>query len=426
MSWSHGSSFADRKSLSGLTRLDLLAIILVIGLLIALLLPAILEMHGHDGRNQCMNNLKQLALAALNHEASKKFLPTGGWGHDWIGDPDAGLGENQPGGWAYSCMFFMEGNAQISQISGQPWAKKVALGATIEGAGPNTGMGSNAVQPMFYCPTRRWPGLYPGGVPAINSRPFFSPNLIAKTDYAANGGTIGFLPVVEHGNRGPNDISTTDPIGDSETDAVAALPTIDHSWYLAPFEAPARPGAKAIQPSAAPEGTAFTGVCWYRSRVGLDCPDGTSKVYLFGEKYLDKNNYTAANAGSGDEESVYRGMSPANIRLAASAGIDTPTVAPAQSDGRGGAPVDRFGAFLFPPLQDGSTPPGTASAVVAGAKVDWFSSVRFGSAHPGSFNMAFCDGSVHCIAYDIDPRLHAMLSDRADGHRVDPKASFEY
>jgi prepilin-type processing-associated H-X9-DG protein len=426
MSRSHRPSFADRKSPSGFSRVDLLALILIGGLLVALLLSAFPNVHVASLRNQCMNNLKQLALAALNHEASKKFLPTGGWGHDWIGDPDAGLGENQPGGWAYSIMFFTEGLNQISQPSGQPWERKAAMGAAVEGAGPDPAENLRAVPWMFYCPSRRSPALYPAGLPAINSRPFFPPNLVAKTDYAANGGSVGFLQAIGHGNRGPNDISTTDPIGDSEAEAAAALPTIDNTWYLAPFEPPSSPGEKALQPEVAPEGTEFTGVCWYRSRVGLKFPDGTSNVYLFGEKYLDKNSYTSGNVGSGDEESVYRGMSPSNIRLAASAGIYTPNVAPAQSDNRASAPVDRYGAFLYPPMQDGSTPPATESAMVAGATVDWFNSVRFGSAHDRSFNMAFCDGSVHGIAYDIDPRLHAMLSDRADGHTVDRTAGFEY
>ena len=33
--------------------------------------------------------------------------------------------------------------------------------------------------------------------------------------------------------------------------------------------------------------------------------------------------------------------------------------------------------------------------------------------------MAFCDGSVHIIIYDVDPVVHAMLSDRQDGNTFD-------
>ena len=39
----------------------------------------------------------------------------------------------------------------------------------------------------------------------------------------------------------------------------------------------------------------------------------------------------------------------------------------------------------------------------------------FGSAHSAGFNMAFCDGSVRLIQFDIDPEVHRTYGHRYDG-----------
>ena len=64
-----------KRTHRGFTLVELLVVIAIIGILIALLLPAIQAAREAARRSQCKNNLKQLGLAVLNYESSKKRLP---------------------------------------------------------------------------------------------------------------------------------------------------------------------------------------------------------------------------------------------------------------------------------------------------------------------------------------------------------------
>ena len=113
-----------RNTSRGFTLVELLVVIAIIGILVALLLPAVQAAREAARRAQCQNHLKQMALGMLNHESANKFLPVAGWCAVRSGDPDEGYGRDQPGGWPYNLLSYIEEQALHDLAPAFPLPKK--------------------------------------------------------------------------------------------------------------------------------------------------------------------------------------------------------------------------------------------------------------------------------------------------------------
>jgi prepilin-type processing-associated H-X9-DG protein len=318
---------------------ELLVVIAIIGILVALLLPAIQAAREAARRAQCLNNQKQWATACLLHMDSYKVFPTGGWdivfysprkktGPPPPAQPDPNgrplTLQDQNWGWMYQVMPFIEG--------GNLWAE------------PNDFKVLRDAPPSAICPSRRGPVLHG----------FWQPTGEMLSDYSANGGDApagGTSPLIGAAPRS----SPHDPL------------PVRYTGVIISQDKMLRDMGQLKDPLISMK----------------HITDGTSKTMLLGDKYVPANAY--GGGAYGDNFAWIQGNAWEGVRFSDLAPLnDTPVDNPLSPKGELPCDCDRFG-----------------------------------SAHPGGFNAAFCDGSTRVINYDVDLKVFQMMTDRMDGLTYD-------
>jgi prepilin-type N-terminal cleavage/methylation domain-containing protein len=256
----------------GVTLVELLVTISIIGVLVGLLLPALQSARESGRRMQCQNHLKQLALASLQHEQQHGFFPSGGWGWSWTGDADRGPGRGQPGSWLYSLLPYLEQGA-LYALPGDGNPQATTTDQT-------NGAATLVVRPVAVanCPSRRPAALF--AIAGTSLR-------VVRSDYAGSAGTA-YRDLWQFGwpswDQGPGSIAEAEsPVGQQRFRDQAAF---------------------------------FNGIMYAGSEVrAAHVRDGLSNTYLLGEKYCNPDEYINGQDPA-DNEHMYAGHNPDTLRWA--------------------------------------------------------------------------------------------------------------
>jgi len=393
-----------RVRTAGFTIVELLVVIAIIGTLAGLLLPAVQSARESGRRASCKNNVSQVAKAMIQFETTMNAFPSGGWGNLWLPSPNRGGELKQTGGWTFGILPFLE----------QQPLRDLMEKAEAANAATTYATALSTPVPAFTCPSRR--SSQPAPTRSVSWRSSLSTSLsvptAARTDYAANGGKGAACPplYVLRGVGGtgatktPQFCTTVGGSPQTVTNKDVTSILIGNAYDLVNDhlgacndcnKAVSGDGDNPVDVTAGDALTAKSlgdklvlgsnyipdfqdGIVHRMSRiVPAKVTDGLSNTYLLAEKYVPRDGYTGSDTG---DDPLLAGYGSHNVRWA----YDQPA-------------NDR---------DDGVTGIGrTANAM--------------GSAHAGTFTVAYADGSVQEISTAVDINVHRRLASRADGETVD-------
>jgi prepilin-type N-terminal cleavage/methylation domain-containing protein/prepilin-type processing-associated H-X9-DG protein len=353
----------------GFTLIELLVVIAIIGVLIALLLPAVQSAREAARRAQCVNNLKQIALACFNYESAQGSFPMGDIPTKFV-DPAYG---QCAGAYFYSAFTFIL---------------------------PYIEQGNDFAQYNFSIPS----DLYAQGIRAINN-PNFTAGYQLITSYLCPSDTPSAPDQLTVNYTARKQGSYAENRGRWEN--------INFNWAVASYPDPGQPYYQNCNAGGG------DGMFMPMSVVRIaDVTDGTSNTFFFGEQTRFPNEGPGSQFGwvsllaSWYDHSIswplgpYRGLA---ARITAGAFVIPQLNAP--PDTTGAIASACFAGVVQPPdWLKNSNPPGGPCLLLG----QW----GFRSLHPGGANFAMADGSVKFLKSSISPLTYRALGTRNLGEVI--------
>lgn len=144
----------------GFTLVELLVVIAIIGMLVALLLPAVQQAREAARRSSCINNMKQIGLAIANYELSKGVYPSSNTDDLFVWDDGGALPNHS---WASLILPYFE-EAGLNDL----------IDYSVSAMAPQNRAAAGRVLPIYRCPSYIGPALtedahYPPAVYAIGN-----------------------------------------------------------------------------------------------------------------------------------------------------------------------------------------------------------------------------------------------------------------
>ena len=213
-------------------------------------------------------------------EEAQGIFPTGGWGWFWVGDPDRGYGNQQPGGWIYNIL----PNTELAALHDLGHTAVMPLQATVLQL-------VSTPLPFTSCPTRRRPALFPMNW-GSNVIAYNVPGAIHHAARRLQGGKDRLRGQLR---RRRMDQSMDGPAAGADAhDRSTQVATRPSSYF----------GRRVLSAKC----TTLNGISFEQSTIRKDdVTDGLSQTIMIGEKYLGADYYGTGHVGA-DNENEYVGF----------------------------------------------------------------------------------------------------------------------